>query len=157
MLVIISRDMSKYPLADRGLSDEALIIKVFSCRRSFLSSVTSSFFLAFVHISSTVSYPDSTELVTAKRFKFLATSWKVENNYHIFTAFLLVLFGSTEANKRVTIFAIFKWPSSTSQMHFKSIALIYWHSNSRSLKYFVLFSYTWCWKYANNINNAHSI
>ena len=78
MLVNVSRDMSKNPLADRGLTDEALMIKVFSCRRSLLSSVTSSIFMALVLISSIVSYPVSTELVTAKTFKALATSWKVQ-------------------------------------------------------------------------------
>ena len=72
MLVNVSRDMSKYPLADRGLTDEELIIKVFSCRLSLLSSVISSIFLASVLISSIVSYPASTELVTAKRFRHLA-------------------------------------------------------------------------------------
>ena len=73
MLVNVSRDMSKYPFADRGFTDEALMIKVFSCRRSPLSSVTSSIFLAFVLISSIELYPASTEVVTAKRFKALAT------------------------------------------------------------------------------------
>ena len=90
MLVKVSRDMSKYPLADRGFSDEALIIKVLSRLRSLLSSVTSSLFLALVQISSTAPYPASTELVTANRFNPFAASWKMES--HLFRSEALKTF-----------------------------------------------------------------